>query len=123
MTERIISEMTKWFEEKISECERRKNELSGDCREDEAVFEKIKANVYDIFKTMLDVGAKISGGDEEKLKAFFISKTKTIPQNWFVSLENAQKHGDEEKAQTEIVKIEALEEIIAQFKSTAEGTI
>ncbi len=106
-----IEKMNSYFDEKISECRKREEELLSDERSDEANFEKIRLNIYDIFKTVLAAAQKACGDDKEATKNFFLDKLEQIPSNWYNSLERAQIHGDEEKQQTEKIKIEVAEDI------------
>lgn len=55
MTGKKTAEMDRWLEEKIRRCGRRSQTLRADDRADEAAFEKIRANVYDSFRTVLSV--------------------------------------------------------------------
>ena len=41
MIDQKISKLNSWFEEKIALCGKRNQELNGDGRTDEAIFEKI----------------------------------------------------------------------------------
>lgn len=104
-----------WLEQKIAACKENKKALCADERADEATFEQIRANVYDIFKTVLTVGAKNS--DPEKAATFFRQRLETIPRAWREELATAEAHDDGEKAQIERVKLEALEEIRAHFET------
>lgn len=104
-----------WLEQKIAACKENKKALCADERADEATFEQIRVNVYDIFKTVLTVGAKNS--DPEKNMAFFRQRLETIPRAWREALANAEAHDDGEKAQIERVKLEALEEIRTHFET------
>ena len=61
MMEQKITKMNNWFEEKIAACGSREKELQADDRKDEAVFEKVKANIYDAMRTWLAVGVRIVG--------------------------------------------------------------
>ena len=58
MTGKKTAEMDRWLEEKIRWCGRRSQTLRVDDRADEAAFEKIRANVYDIFRTVLSSAAE-----------------------------------------------------------------
>ena len=58
MTGKKTAEMDRWLEEKIRRCGRRSQTLRADDRADEAAFEKIRANVHDIFRTVLSVAEK-----------------------------------------------------------------
>ena len=70
-----IEMMNTFFENNISECRKRENELFSDDRRDEADFEKIRANIYDIFRTVLNAALKKCGEDEAAVKDFFLSLT------------------------------------------------
>ena len=61
MTGKKTAEMDRWLEEKIRRCGRRSQTLRADDRADEAAFEKIRANVYDIFRTVFSVAEKTCG--------------------------------------------------------------
>lgn len=63
MTGKKTAEMDRWLEEKIRRCGRRSQTLRADDRADEAAFEKIRANVYDIFRTVLSVAEKLLARD------------------------------------------------------------
>ncbi len=113
---RKIEEMNSYFEEKITECDKRKAQLLEDDRADEADFEKIKSNIYDVFRTVLSASQKACGENEEAVKSFFESKTEQIPASWRVSLEKAQEHGDEKKICIEKIKLSVIEEIKGKFR-------
>ena len=50
--------MKPYLEERIAACRQKEAALVADSRADEAVFEKIRANVHDIFRTVLSVAEK-----------------------------------------------------------------
>ncbi len=106
-----IQKLNGYFEDEIAKCTEKGAELTAEERKDEAVFAVIRGNILDIFKTISSVAEEICGGDEEKFREFFLSKTEQIPQNWHMSLERARA----EAAHIERVKLEAIEEIKATF--------
>ena len=99
-------EFTAYLAACTESCREQIKKLSSDGREDEAVFAKIKLNVYDIFKTVFN-----ALGDEEK----FLGKLTEIPAAWQASLEKAEAHGDSEKAHIERIKLETVNEIREKF--------
>ncbi len=121
MIEQKVSKLNSYFEEKIAVCDQRNGELRTDDRTDEALFEKIKANVYDIFRTVLSVAVKTCG-DEEAVRSFFVRRTETIPSGWVESYEKAKRHGDFVKMQIEQIKLDTIGEIKEQFAKVWEGT-
>lgn len=111
MTEQIIIRLNNYFEEqkRIRECNNAA--LFSDERKDEANFEKIKMNVYDIFYTILTVAEKSCNGDVNKMREFFEDRIERIPLSWSKSLEKAKQFDDAEKMQIEQIKLETVREI------------
>lgn len=87
-------------------CKERAADLTADDRRDEAVFEKIRANVFEIFRSVLHTAQK-----QPEPMAFFHRQLAAIPANWEAALEKAYAHGDEARAHTEAVKLEAVRSI------------
>lgn len=111
-----------WIKEQIEKCEKEQKILFEDDRADEAVFERIKANVYDIFSTILSVGVKAGKGDLNEVKRFFLAKTEQIPANWRESYEKAKEQDDAEKMQIEAIKLETIKRIKEKFELLVEET-
>ena len=74
-------------------------------------FEKVRANVYEIFKTILSAAEKVYGTDNIAEKRFFLEKADQIPKSWTASYENAKQHGDIEKMHMESIKLDTVREI------------
>lgn len=104
-----------YLAEMIANCDRCRSELIDDGREDEADFQKIQANVYDISKTILAVAVKTQGHDAEAVKTFFLKKTEQLLSNWVLSGEAAMTHGDAERICVENIKLEAIQKIRKVF--------
>ena len=113
--EQKVSELNSYFAERISRCEQRNQELLADERKDEAIFEKVKANIYDIFRTWLSVAVRIHKGDADAVKSFFIQRAEQIPASWEAAYEKAKEHGDTVRMQTEQVKLDVVREARAKF--------
>ena len=73
---------------------------------DEAVFEKIRGNVYEIFSAVLTTAR-----NQPAPMDFFRRQLAAIPATWEAALEKARAHGDESKAHTELLKLEAVRAI------------
>jgi len=101
--------LLQYFDEKIAACKEKEALCLSDSREDEAKFEKIRANIYDIFRTMVNASVKISNGSEEKARAFYFGKLEQIPENWKKAYALAEKHGDSEAMHIESIKLETKE--------------
>lgn len=106
-----IRQMEQFFAERIAACERQSAVLRRDGREDEAVFERIRQNVYDIFRTVLRVGTK----NKEDLHVFYPEKLKSISSNWNAAHKKATAHQDALKIQPEEIKLATVAEIERQF--------
>ncbi len=63
-----IEMMNSYFDEQIAACAARSQALLADDRTDESNFEKIRANVYDIFRTMLSVAVAAGKGDANAVR-------------------------------------------------------
>ncbi len=114
--------MNLYFENQIAFCNQEQKTLLEDDRTDEATFQKIKANVYDIFRTILSVAQKNGNSSPEAVKHFFLVKTEQIPSNWNAAYEMAKQHNDTEKMLIEKLKLDTVHEIRNQFLTLWEET-
>lgn len=115
------AQMDAYFDAQLKRCSQRKDHLLADGRTDDAVFEKVKANVYGIFKTILSVAVSSSSGDADAVRKFFMVKEKEIFAAWLAAHEQASQHGDVEKMQLEQIKLETIREIEQRFLQIWEG--
>lgn len=115
MIEQKILNLNSYFDKQISLCKQCNKNLLTDERMDEANFEKVKANVYDIFCTIFSVAVKNSKGDFEAIKRFFILKIEQIPSNWVIAYNTAKQHDDTVKMQIEQIKLDTVSEIKQMF--------
>lgn len=95
-------------------CKIRASALAEDDRRDEAVFEKIRGNVFEIFSAVCDAAAK-----QPQPMAFFRSRLSSIPASWEAAYEKATAHGDDKRAHTELVKLEAVRVIRERLEGAA----
>lgn len=100
-----------YLDKQIAACKRRGQLLTEDDRIDEGNFEKIRANVYEIFKTILSVAERVCGNDNSAKKVFFLQRAEQIPTNWTASYERAKQNGDVEKMHIERIKLDTIREI------------
>ena len=96
--------------EQADACKARAAALTADNRQDEAVFEKIRSNVFEIFSAVLNAARKQSDPVD-----FFRRQLTAIPANWEAALEKAEAHSDEAKAHTERIKLDAVRAIREQM--------
>ena len=120
MNEQIIETMNEFFADRIAGCEQRGRELSADERGDEAVNEKVRANIYDVFRTVLSAAVKGGRGDAKAVRNFFSERLEVIPAGWVASYEKAREHDDAVKMQIEKIKLDAVAEIREYFSKVWE---
>ncbi|MDE7214168.1 MAG: hypothetical protein K2N42_06280 [Anaeroplasmataceae bacterium] len=112
-----------YLDEHISACKQQSRLLAEDGRMDEGNFEKVRANVYEIFKTILSVSQKVCGNDDLARKNFFLEKLEQIPTSWKDSYEKAKEHGEVEKMHIESIKLKTIQEIKDTFMKIWEERI
>ena len=100
-----------FFEQRISGCCEKQRQLENEDCIDEANFEKIKANVYDIFKTELSVGMKQYGDESLKVQEFFMDKLRQISSEWAASYEKAEQNDDTKKMCIEKIKMNTAQDV------------
>ncbi len=115
--------LVSWFDEQITICKQRSELFAADDRMDEGNMEKVRANVYDIFKTILSVAEKVCGEDNLAIKNFLLQKAEQIPANWATAYEKARQHEDVEKMHIESIKLDTIREIKDMFLQIWEGTV
>jgi hypothetical protein len=109
-----------------NECEAAEDKLKKDNRADEALIEKIRGNIADIFLTVFEVSYKqteAAGGDTQmlinKFSDFFIK----IPAPWRASLDDAKEEDDFETIYKEEAKLAMAERIQTEFKKITDAAI
>ena len=115
MNHQNIQRMNDFFAERIAGCEQRGTALKADERGDEAVNEKVRANIFDVFRTVLSAAEKAGRGDAKAVRSFFRDRLETIPSGWAVSYEKAREHDDAVRMQIEKIKLDAAAEIREYF--------
>lgn len=114
MSKEQMNTFLTYLEEQISLCKEKEEKLKKEQRTDESIFEKIRGNVFDIFKTIFTVAMK-KESDEASANAFFVKKLEEMSKSWKVAFDKAAEHNDTEKMQAEHIKLEAVEEIRKVF--------
>ncbi|QSX04830.1 hypothetical protein JYG23_08950 [Sedimentibacter sp. zth1] len=126
--EDLIKSYTGIVIKKKEECIIKHDNLIKDNRKDEADLEKIKANIYDIFTTMVtatekQINNKKILSEEEKYNDFCISYLKIfdkIPASWRAKLEKAKKNNAVIESVIEEVKLSVADELRNIFKKLME---
>ncbi len=117
-----IKRMDQFLDNQIKLCRQQEKDLQEDDRRDEANFQKIRANVYDIFRTVLSAAQKAGNDDPKKIRQFFLLKTEQIPANWKTAYEAAKLHDDTERMVVEELKLNTIQEIRNAFLHCWEET-
>ena len=93
------------------------NKYISEGREDDAVFLKIKANIYYVFSTLAKVSKQQANNDINQWKELFLQKAHNVPSAWKVSLEKAREFGDTKKIVIEESKLSTVDEIMKQYNT------
>ena len=110
-----------YINEKIAEHDNLHKQYKADDRKDEANLEKIKINIYEIFKTLFINDIKqLQGKNLENIKDIniyggYLLRFDTIPVNWKKSLSMAKEHGDIVKQVIEECKLAVADELKEKF--------
>lgn len=100
--------------EQAAICRAKAVALTEDQRCDEAIFEKIRCNVFEIFAAVLKTAEK-----QPEPMVFFRRQLDAIPASWEAACQKAKAHGDENRAHTENVKLEVVRTIRARLEVEA----
>lgn len=104
-----MNEFTTYLNHSIETAQNKEQELIASERKDEANLQKIRANIYGICLTVVQVVAKEKSGEE--LWKDYISRLDNISKNWTMSYEKAKEHNDVEKILIEETKFQVLKEV------------
>lgn len=110
-----MNEFTLYLNNAIEAAQKKEQELIATERKDEANLQKIRANIYGICLTVIQVIAKEKGGEE--LWKEYISRIDNISKNWVESYEKAKMHQDVEKILIEETKFQVLNEVKEKIKN------
>ncbi|CRZ35531.1 hypothetical protein DFR55_11521 [Herbinix hemicellulosilytica] len=103
-----------FLNEKIEGYKRTVEAYKAEGRKDEAELERIKANLYELFKALFITDTKqLEGKDLSRYKdinlfADFLLRFDTIPANWKVFLEQAKENNDKVRQIIEETKLEIV---------------
>ena len=112
--------MAAWLAEEAAQCEERRAALDADGRVDEAVFEKTRANVYGVFRTvLLAAGHTHAQGDEAQ--RFFAERLEQIPKRWAEAYEEGKRHGDIARMALESMKLDTVRNIRERLQQILGG--
>ena len=115
MIEQTVAELNRYFEDRIAACWRRQMELLAYGRADEARFERISANIYSLFQTLLSVAVELHRDDEKAARRYFVQMIEAFPSDWAASYELARQRDDLIMQLIEKTKLDTVDEIKEYF--------
>lgn len=104
-----------YLDGEIEACKAAQEALTADSRKDEAVLQKIRGNVFDIFRTVF-VTAQQRTSDEAAFRAFIENNLTNIPRGWKAAYAQAEAHNDAIRLAQEQVKLTALSEVETELR-------
>ena len=104
-----MNEFIDYLNNSIETAQKKERELIAMERKDEANLQKIRANIYGICLTVVQVVAKEKCGEEFWLD--YTERLDNISKNWVKSYEKAKVHNDVEKILVEETKFQVLNEV------------
>lgn len=115
MQNKIKEDFVKFLDERTSAVYKDVNRLTEDNRKDEANFEKIRANIYQVLKTIFLASMRTSGEEWEQIR-YFGGRLDVMEETWRGSLAKASEHNDTVRVIQEQVKLEVMDEVRKTFK-------
>ena len=109
-----MNEFIMYLNNAIETAHKKEQELIATERKDEANLQKIRANIYGICRTIVQVIAKEKSGEE--LWKEYAGRLDNISKNWVESYEKAKAHQDVEKILIEETKFQVLHEVKEKIK-------
>ena len=104
-----MNEFVSYLNNSIETANRKEQELIEAQCKDEANLQKIRANIYGICLTVVQVVAKEKVGKE--LWEEYLKRLDNISRGWKISYEKAKEHNDVEKILIEETKFQVLNEV------------
>lgn len=106
-----------WLDGRIDACRAEIAGLEAAGRRDDANFVKVRANIYDVCRTVSRVQLNRPGGGSAAVTALFAR----FGNEWGAALEKAKAHGDVKAVAVEETKLAALSEVTARFEEAAKS--
>ena len=91
--------------------------LEAECRQDDANFAKVRANIYEICKTVTQTLLNRPGAGIGAIRA----QLDRFQSLWGASLLKAKEHEDAGRIAVEEIKLAALEEVILHFREATDS--
>ena len=111
--ERILSYLDSRIEEGRSEI----TALTVDGRTDDANFAKVRTNIYDVCRSVINTLINRPGAGRNAIAA----QLERFRATWGTALEKAKQHDNAKGMAVEEIKLSALEDVIAHFEEVSEA--
>ncbi|MDF2589281.1 MAG: hypothetical protein K0S41_3122 [Anaerocolumna sp.] len=116
--EQVKTEYLNYLDDKLQVSNKIITNLNVDGKNDEANLEKIRYNVYGIFKTLLlATEKKIQGKSKlaseiaDEFHKEYLATFDKIPTNWTQNFNKAKEHGNTTEMITEEIKLAVVDEL------------
>ncbi len=106
-----MTEFMAYLESRISEGKEEIVTLEADSRKDDAIFARIRTNIYDVCRTVSLALTDRPGAGSDAVRA----QLDRFRTEWRTALEKAKQHDEFRAVAVEETKLAALEDIIAHF--------
>lgn len=108
-----MKEYIQYLEDSISRLRSEQQQLEEGSRNDEAVFVRIRINIYEIARTVFDA---LGRATTEDFAENYAGRLAGLRRTWQENERLAREHDDVKTAVIEGIKIEAITEIEAVFE-------
>ena len=107
-----MKEFISYLDSRIEEGRSEITALTVDGRTDDANFAKVRTNIYDVCRSVINTLINRPGAGRNAIAA----QLERFRTSWSASLEEANKHDDISAAAVEEIKLAALKDVIARFR-------
>lgn len=120
--EQVKTEYLNYLDDKLQVSNKIITNLNVDGKNDEANLEKIRYNIYGIFKTLLlATEKKIQGKSKlaseiaDEFHKEYLATFDKIPTNWTQNFNKAKEHGNTTEMITEEIKLAVVDELRERY--------
>ena len=111
-----MKEFISYLDSRIEEGRSEITALTVDGRTDDANFAKVRTNIYDVCRSVINTLINRPGAGRNAIAA----QLERFRSTWGAALEKAKQHDDVSGIAVEETKLTALEDVIAHFREVKE---
>ena len=111
-----MKEFISYLDSRIEEGRSEIAALTADGRIDDANFAKVRTNIYDVCRSVINTLINRPGAGRNAIAA----QLERFRATWGAALEKAKRHDDVSGIAVEETKLTALEDVIAHFREVKE---